>query len=133
MQRDARNLDALRRERIQHLRREVQTGCGRGNRTTFARKHRLVALAIGVRIVAANVGRQRHVADAVEYRKEIIDRRKPQHAFAKFAAIEHLRFKFDLAGFRWESESFANGNFLSGLDERPPCILRTGLREQHFN
>ncbi len=71
VQRDARDFDALRGERVEHLRREVQAGGGRGHRAALAREDGLVALAIRGRIVATNVGRQRHVADAVEDGEEI--------------------------------------------------------------
>jgi hypothetical protein len=75
----------------------VQAGRGRGHRTTFAGEDRLVALAIRLRIVAADVGRQGHVADAVEDGEEILHRLELQQALAELAALQHLGFKHDFA------------------------------------
>ena len=49
-----------------HLRREVQTRGGSGNRATLACEHRLVALAVLGPVRAVNVGRQRDVAVPVQ-------------------------------------------------------------------
>src|SRR5579859_1702322 len=69
----ARYLDSLRIELIQHQRRKVQSGSGRGHRTALARIYGLVTLPVRFGIVAVNIGRQRDVADAIERAIEIVD------------------------------------------------------------
>jgi len=95
MQRDVRNLNAPCGKFIQYVRRHVQSGRGRGHGAAFPRKDCLIALAIAGRIVAANIGRQGHVADAIEHRKKIADWLELKDALAEFAAIQHFRFKFN--------------------------------------
>ena len=95
VQRNARNLDALRRQRLKHLRRKMQSGCRRGDGTMLARKHRLVALAIGFCVVTANVGRQRHVANAIENCKEIGHLLKAQHPLTKLPTLQYFCFQRD--------------------------------------
>ncbi len=65
------DFDALCGQRIEHLWREMQTGCGRGDRPAFVREDCLVAIAICVYIVAMNVRRQRDVADAIQNVEEM--------------------------------------------------------------
>ncbi len=97
VKRDARNLNAACCERGEHLRREVQTGRGRGHRAALLGEDRLVAIAIRVRIVAVNIRRQRDVADAIENGEEVVDRGELKQALAELAALEHFRFEHDLA------------------------------------
>ena len=66
MQRDGGATDAARLERAEELGREVQPGRRRGDGAGVAREDRLVALAVvGGGRGALDVGRQRHLADAL--------------------------------------------------------------------
>ena len=66
VQRDRRAFDAAGIERREQLRREVQSRGRCGNRAAVLRVDRLIAIAIGRRIVALDIRRQWHVADAID-------------------------------------------------------------------
>ena len=87
MQGDAGDFDAARGERIENLRSEVQAGGGRCYGAALAGVDGLVALAVVGGIVAANVGRQRNVADAVEDGEEIFDRVEAEKARTEVVAL----------------------------------------------
>src|SRR6266702_3550252 len=133
VKRDARHFDALGGERIKNVWREMEAGRWGSHRSAFARKHSLIAFAIGICIVAANVRRQRHMADEVQDGEEIVYWSKSQQTLAEFAAVEHFGFEFDGTATRGEGEPFANSYFLSGLHERTPGVVGARLGEQNFN
>ena len=68
VQGDRAALDAARRERREQLGVEVQRRGRRGDRAGLRREHRLVAALVVGAVVAGDVGRQRHVAVALEQR-----------------------------------------------------------------
>ncbi len=98
-------------------------GGGRGYRARVARKDGLVTLAIRVRIVAADIRRQGHVADAIESGKKIVHRGKVQKAVAELSPVEHFSFEFDSSRGRRKDKVLAYSNFLAGLDEGAPAIV----------
>ena len=110
------------------MRREVQAGGGRGHGAAFAGVDGLVALAIAVRIVAADVGRQWGVADAVEDGEEIVDRVEAEQALAEVVAFEDFGFERDCAGGRGKDENFADAYFSAGMDEGAPEIFAGAAR-----
>jgi hypothetical protein len=132
VQREAGNFDAARGERVEDLRSEVQAGGGRGDGAAFAGEDRLVALAVGGGIVAADVGRQRDVADAVERGEKIIDRLETQQALAELAALQHLGFERDGAVGRGKDENLADGDFPSRTDEGAPEVFAGRLGQKDF-
>jgi len=97
VEREACDFDVADGERIENLRGEMQSSSGRGHRATFAGEDRLVALAIRRLIFAANVGRQGHVADAVENGEKIVYWVEAQQALTELAALENLGFKREAA------------------------------------
>ncbi len=83
------NVDALGAEAREKRIVEMESGGWCRHRTTFARIHRLITVAIGRRIVATNVRRQRDVTESIE---EIIDGR-----------FKGLEASFSFAGARKEA------------------------------
>ena len=84
------------------------------------REDSLVALAIRSYIVTANVGRQRHVADAVEDGEEIVDRFEAQQTLAELAAFENFSLKLDSAVGRGKDQELADGDFSARPDQGAP-------------
>src|ERR1035437_771098 len=82
--------DAAGSEGIEDLRGEVEARGGGSHGAALGRIDRLVALAIGGGIVAADIGRQWHVADAVEDGKEIVHRLKAEQALTVLSAFQDL-------------------------------------------
>ena len=91
MQGDVRLLGAGLAAAVQHFRREVQPGGRRRDGASFAGEDRLVALAVGGRIGALDVGRQGHVPDALEGGVEIAVAVEADGALAEFAARRRSR------------------------------------------
>jgi hypothetical protein len=87
------------------------------------RKDGLVALAIRIFIVATNIGRQRHVADAVEDGKKIADGFEAQQPFAEFAALKNLSLKFDFAIRQGKDQALADGDLSARPDQCAPEIF----------
>ena len=67
-------------ERRDDLGRHVEAGGRRRDRAGTPREHRLVALAIGLRVLALDVARQRDVADPIEQRVRIARQRDDDRA-----------------------------------------------------
>lgn len=88
VQRDQRGAYTARGQRRHQRRIEMQARSRRRYRTGLAREDTLVALAVGGRRCAADVGRQRHAAEAVE---ELERRRGQRHAPQLALAREHLQ------------------------------------------
>ncbi len=120
--------DAFADESVEDLRREVQSGCGRGDGTALIGKDGLIALAIGIGVVAMDVGRQRDVADLVEHGEEVICRvrewRELEKTLAELAALDDFGFERNCAVWRREDQALADGDFAAGANESAPAILR---------
>lgn len=116
------DLNSLCGEGVEDSGREVEAGCGRGDRALLLREDGLIALAISKGVVATDVGRQGHVADAIEDVKEVFGRLELQEAFAEFATVEDFGFEKDFAGWGGKDESLADGYFLAGFDEGAPAV-----------
>ena len=95
VQRYTGNFDSACRDRVQHLRSEVQSGGWSSNGAALSREDRLVSFAIIGSVFAMDVGRKRHVADAFEDGEEIIDRREFEQPVAELAALKHFGFEHD--------------------------------------
>ncbi len=95
---DAGDFDAASGESVEDLRSKVQAGGGCCDGASFAGVNGLVALAIGGLIVAADIGRQWHVADAVEDGEEIVDRLEAEQTLAEVVTLQDLGLKFDCTG-----------------------------------
>ena len=101
----------------------MQSGGRRGNGTPFAAEDRLVALAVGLCVGAADVRRQGNVADAVENGEEILHRIEAQHPCAEFAALDDLGPQRDLAVRRGENQNLTEGDFPARPDQCAPEIF----------
>jgi hypothetical protein len=123
VEREAHDFDTTDGERFENLRCKVQAGCGRGHRATFAGKDRLVALAVCRFIVAADVGRQGDVADAVKDGEKIVHWFEAQHALAELASFENLGFKRNAAIGRGENKDLADGDLPTRTNEGAPEIF----------
>jgi hypothetical protein len=76
----------------------VQAGGGRGYGTAFMGVDGLVALVVRPLVVAADVGRKRDVADAVEDGIEIVDRVEAEEARTEVVALQDFGFEFGFSG-----------------------------------
>jgi hypothetical protein len=123
VQRDAGDFDAASGERVEDLRSKVQACGGRGDGAAFAGEDRLVALAVGGSIVAADVGRQRDVADTVERGEEVIDRLETKQTLAELASLQHFGFEGDGTVGRGKDENLADGDLSSRTDEGAPEVF----------
>jgi len=101
----------------------VQACGGRGDGAAFAGEDRLIALAVGGSIVAADVGRQRDVADTVERGEEVIDRLEAQQALTELAALQHFSFEGDGAVGRGKDKDLADCDLAAGPDEGAPEVF----------
>jgi hypothetical protein len=113
-------LHALGSKRIQHLRRKVQALPLEQPPSPALRENGLVALAIRARIVAADIGRQRHVANPLQHAKEIVDRLEAQQPLAKLPSLQHLGFEHDLAFCRRKDKPLADSDFSPWPHQRAP-------------
>ena len=71
-----------------------KSGGGSGDGSALAGVDGLVALAVGGRIVAGDVGRQRDVADLFDAGEEVVDGGEADVALAEFAAGDDLGLEF---------------------------------------
>src|ERR1700761_3720130 len=89
VQRDAGEFNAVSSECCENLRSEVQSGRRCGGRSRLPRVDGLIAFAIlwriGLVLVAMNVRRQRHVADAFDDGNEVGRGREAESALAEFS------------------------------------------------
>ena len=90
---DGLDLDAVCAELGEDLGREVEAGGGGGGGAGFVGEDGLVAVAVFGGVVAVDVGRQRHVADAVEDSAEVVGGGEAQSAFAELAGGEDFGFE----------------------------------------
>src|SRR6202161_3733225 len=98
---------------------EMQAGGGSCDRSALSRIHRLVAFAIGARIFAGDVRRQRNVADLFYKPKKILYRRETDAALAKAAARDHLGLKFIVVS---EKEIFSDPDLSSRAQQTLPFV-----------
>ena len=110
---------------VQHLRREVKPGGRRRDGASFAGEDGLVALAVGGRIGALDVGRQGHVADALEGGVEIPIAVKADGAFAEFRARDDLAFQPFV-----EAYALADRHLAAGAHQRLPIAAVGGNAAQ---
>ena len=124
VERDASDLDAFGSEGCEHLRREVQAGGGRGYGAALVGEDGLIAVAIGVGVVAMDVGRQWDVADAVEHGEEVVDWRRTRAVARRTGRARGLRLRA-----RWrhrrrgKDEALADGDLAAGTDEGAPAVV----------
>src|SRR5215471_15795590 len=86
MQRNLGGFNTASANAFKDLRREVQSGCRRGNRSTFSRVDCLISVTVGWVVGPRDVGRQRHMADFFQHSKKIVYRFKTQSPLAELAA-----------------------------------------------
>ena len=128
MQRNARDLYALCLQRVQHLRSKVKPGCGRCHGAGFPRKNSLIAIAVRIRIVAADVGRERHVADAFEGCEEIFHRLEAKQPLAELPALQHLSLKLDQPRRPRKDKPFADSDLSGRAHESAPKAFASWWR-----
>ena len=97
VQRDVGNLNAARADRREDVVGEMQARGRRGHGPAFAREDGLVAALIGLFVGPRDVGRQRHVAEAIERSIEVGYGGKAQGALAVFSARDHFSTQLWLA------------------------------------
>src|ERR1700719_3469153 len=90
MQSNSGNLGACTGGLVESFLGEVQSRGRRGDRAPFAGEDGLVALPVGGAVAAFDVGRQRHVAEAVEGGVHVFGSGEPDRAFAAFAVGDDL-------------------------------------------
>jgi hypothetical protein len=133
VQRHAHDFYAVGGNLVEHLRCKVQTGSGRRYRSPLLGEDGLVSLTISVLVIAMNIGRQRHVSDAIENGEEIVDRGELEQPVAELSTLKDFGFESNGAVWSGEHEAFADGNFSSGAHERAPEIVSSGLGEHDFD
>ena len=111
----------------------MQACGGRGDGTTLAGENSLIAVTIGVGVVAMDVRRQRNVADGVEYGEEVVNRRELEQALAELATLEDFGFKRDRAVRRGKDEALADGDFAAGTNESAPAVVARGFGQHDFD
>ena len=94
MQRDVGNLGSRGLALSEHRGSEMQTGSRRCGRSGVGRKHRLIPIAIGLRGLPFNVGRQRHLAIPLEQFVNRPRRYQAHGALAKFTLLQYFRREF---------------------------------------
>jgi hypothetical protein len=104
---------------------EVESGGRRGDGTVLAGIDGLVAIAVGGRIGALDVGREGDVAEALEGGIEIRVAVKPDGALAELAPGNNLAFEALI-----EPDAFADRQFAAGMDERLPIAAVRGNAAQ---
>ena len=125
MQRDACHLRTRALATLQSFTGEVKAGGGGGDRAALAIEHSLVAFTVRSGVGTADVGRQGHVAQAVEIGVDIFFAQKAQGSFAPFAPCHDLRGEGvgkmdDLSGLQFAARSH----------QSPPCARHAGHRFQ---
>ena len=111
----------------------MQAGGGRRYRSPLLGEDGLVSLAISVRVIAMNIGREWHMANAIEDGEEIVDRGELEQPIAELSALKDFGFENNGAVGSREHEAFADGNFSSGAHERAPEVVSGGLGEHDFD
>src|SRR5262245_2675419 len=88
-------------------------------RPALARKNRLVSFAIERRIIALDVGRQRHVTDGIDrpIERRSVVRPQPNQAAPEKAALDHFTMHHDRA---FEDDLHARFELLAGMHQRFP-------------
>ena len=118
VQRDLDALDTSIVELRQQLRSEVQPRGRRGDRSADAREDRLVTLAVGERIAALDVRRERHVAERLDHRVNVTTALDPQtnRSTAVKVAGHHLPKKH--TGLSLEAHQGTRLQLLSRMHQR---------------
>jgi len=131
---DGFDLNAVRTELIEDLRSEMKSRSRSRGRAGLVRKDCLIPFAIRLGIVAVDVGRQGHVADAIQDGAEIIGRGEAQGAFPVVSSIGHLRFKQGSSVPKSrEVEPFARLYLAPGANECRPLMRTHLLRQENFD
>src|ERR1700723_1233970 len=90
MQRNAGNVRSRIAHAVENLPGEMQPGRGRGDGAAFARKDRLITLAVFAAIFPFDIGRQRHVAKPVDSCVYIFVAEESNCALTAFAVSNNL-------------------------------------------
>src|SRR5947209_10083909 len=122
MQGDFRDIDAVLADAGENFRSEMQAGSRGGHTVLLLRIDSLIAFAIFGAVGAADIGRQRHMSDALHHSKEVIYRVEPQCPLTKFATSGDfsLEFRHCLLA---KINPLANANLTAGTHQRLPLPL----------
>ena len=126
---DVGGLDAALPEGFQNLWREVEAGGGRGDGAGLLGVDGLVALAVFWAVFAMDVGRERHVADAVEGGVEVGDWLEADGTLAVFAVGDDFCLEAAVA----KADDFSGEDFAAGADEGEPFPLGELLGEHDLD
>src|SRR5437870_4094517 len=132
MKRNLRGFNSTLRHAGEHFWSEVQS-CGRRCRgPTFLGVDSLVTLPIFRTIFAIDVGRQRHMPNSLNDRKEVGHRSKPDSPLPETATRHHVGFQFVLLP---EEQALTDSDFSSRTDQALPLVwlIRDLPGEQHLN
>nr|ASY01931.1 hypothetical protein [uncultured bacterium] len=127
---------------IENRGREMQTGGGRGDRSSLSCEHSLVAFAIGRRVGTADVGRQGNVSGAVENLKKIRPlargpwplvfphRMQAHRALAIFPSAENVDAELVA-----HNDALARAHLLARPNQCRPCepVTRDRLGEKYLH
>jgi hypothetical protein len=123
VQGDFGGIDSALANAVENFGSEVKSGGGGGDGAWRAGVDSLVALAVVRRISPRNVRRERNVSDAIEDRKEIVDRIEADMALAVFAAVKNLGLEFVAVS---EVKALTDSDFASGANQALPVVGMTG-------
>jgi hypothetical protein len=107
---------------FKNLSREVETRRGSGDGARLPSENGLVAGAIFDSVVAVDVGREGHVANAIQDLVKVCNWNEFEGAPAEFAAFYNLGLELDFACCVGEDEDFSVGNFAARADEGVPAV-----------
>lgn len=112
-------LDAANAETGENLGGEVEAGGGGGNRSALAGVNGLIAIPIGRRIVAGDVGRKGDVADHFYAGEKVIDGSEPDVALTEFAPGDDLGTELVIIA---EEKMLADSDLAARPDETLPIV-----------
>ncbi len=114
------------------FRRKVQPCSRRRCRPTLSRINRLISLAIERPIIAANVRRQRRVADRIEPPFKVRHRCKSQYPFTALPRVHDLDMEVCVIP-TGKLDSVAHPELAARLHQSPPLPSGNLFRKQYFN
>lgn len=133
VQRDVGNADTAGADLAENLRREVQTGGGSGDGTSLAREYGLVALAIGVRILAVDIGRQRDVANCFNCCEKVRHGLEAKRTLAELVVRCDFGTEFVFASWCFKEQDFSSQDLSAGAHKGGPLPVALLFGQEDLN